>query len=108
MGNGIIPDAKGVTEEKLRRKYLLIRIPGENYDRKCLSKDSLMYVAYSLNREYVHLPGISDGAIKVSSLSNDMLRSKVFMYHIDTNKTFTAIIVGSGFILWHAEKENKK
>lgn len=77
MGNGIISDAKGAAEEKLKKKHLLIRIPGENHDRKCLSKDSLMYVAYSLNREYVHLPGINDGAIKVSSLSNDMLRSKV-------------------------------
>lgn len=109
MGNGIIPDVKGVAEEKLKKKHLLIRIPGENYDRKCLYKDSLMYVAYSLNREYVHLPGINDGAIKVSSLSNDMLRSKVFMYHVDTNKTFTAIIAGSGFMLWYTnEKENKK
>lgn len=109
MGNGIMPDVNGVAEEKLRNKHLLIRIPGDNYGRKCLSKDSLMYVAYSLNREYVHLPGINDGAIKVSSLSNDMLRSKVFMYHIDTNKTFTAIIAGSGFTLWYTkEKENKK
>lgn len=109
MGNGIIPDAKGAAEEKLKKKHLLIRIPGENYNRKCLSKNSLMYVAYSLNREYVHLPGINDGVIKVSSLSNDMLRSKVFMYHIDTNKTFTAIIAGSGFTLWYTkEKENKK
>jgi hypothetical protein len=109
MGNGIIPDAKGVAEVKLKKEHLLIRIPGENYDRKCLYKDSLMYVAYCLNREYVHLPGINDGAIKVSSLSNDVLRAKVFMYHIDTNKTFTAIIAGSGFTLWYAnEKENKK
>lgn len=109
MGNGVIPDAKGAAEEKLKKKHLLIRIPGDNYDRKCLSKDSLMYVAYSLNKEYVHLPGINDGAIKVSSLSNDMLRSTVFMYHIDTNKTFTAIIAGSGFTLWYTkEKENKK
>lgn len=101
MGNGVIPDAKGAVEEKLKKGNLLIRIPGENYDRKCLSKDSLMYVAYYLNREYVHLPGINDGAIKVSSLPNDMLRSKVFMYHIDTNKTFTAVIAGSGFTLWY-------
>lgn len=109
MGNGIISGVKGVTEEKFRKKHLLIRVPGDNYDRKCLSKDSLMYVAYSLDREYVHLPGINDGAIKVSSLSNDVLRSKVFMYHIDTNKTFTAIIAGSGFTLWYTkEKENKK
>lgn len=108
MGNGIIPDAKGVAEEKLRRKHLLIRIPGENYDRKCLSKDSLMYVAYSLNREYVHLPGINDGAIKVSSLSNDILKSKVFMYHVDTNKTFTAIITGSGFTLWYTKEKKEK
>ena len=108
MGNGVIPDAKGRAGEKLKKKHLLIRIPGENYYRKCLSKDSLMYVAYSLNREYVHLPGINDGAIKVSSMSNDMLRSKVFMYHVDTNKTFTAIIAGSGFMLWYTKEKEKE
>lgn len=108
MGNGVISDAKGATEEALKKKHLLIRIPGEKYNRKCLSKDSLMYVAYSLDREYVHLPGINDGAIKVSSLSNDMLRSKVFMYHIDTYKTFTAIIAGSGFTLWYTKEKEKK
>lgn len=109
MGNGVIPDASGIAVLKLKKKHLLIRIPGEDFDRKCLSKDSLMYVAYSLNKEYVHLPGINDGVIKVSSLSNDMLRSKVFMYHVDTNKTFTAIIAGSGFTLWYTkEKESKK
>ena len=47
-------------------------------------------------------------SVSVTS-GGDMLRSKVFMYHIDTNKTFTAIIAGSGFTLWYTkEKENKK
>ena len=27
MGNGVIPDEKGATEEKLKKKLLLIRIP---------------------------------------------------------------------------------
>lgn len=107
MGNGVFPEMKGVAECKVKKKHLLIRIPGENYDRKCLSKDSLMYVAYTLNREYVHLPGINDGSIRVASLSSDMLRAKVFMYHVDTAKTFTAIVAGSGFNIW-AIKEKKK
>lgn len=109
MANGILPNVDGVAECRVSKKHLLIRIPGENFERKCISKDSLMYVAYSLGKEFVHLPGINDGAIKVSSLSTDMLRSKVFMFHVDTPKTFTAIIAGSGFMLWHTkEKENKK
>ena len=108
MANGILPNVSGIAEYRVSKKHLLIRIPGENFDRKCISKDSLMYVAYSLGKEYVHLPGINDGAIKVSSLSTDMLRSKVFMYHVDTPKTFTAIIAGSGFILWSMKEEDKK
>lgn len=108
MANGMLPNVTGVAECRVARKHLLIRIPGENFDRKCISKDSLMYVAYSLNKEYVHLPGINDGAIKVSSLSTDMLGSKVFMYHVDTPKTFTAIIAGSGFMLWSTKEGVKK
>lgn len=104
MANGMLPDVSGVTECRVARKHLLIRIPGENFERKCISKDSLMYVAYSLNKEYVHLPGINDGAIRVASLSNDMLRSKVFMFHVDTPKTFTAIVAGSGFMLWNMKE----
>lgn len=108
MANGILPNVSGVAECRVSKKHLLIRIPGENFDRKCISKNSLMYVAYSLGKEYVHLPGINDGAIKVSSLSTDMLRSKVFMYHVDTHKTFTAIIAGSGFMLWSVKEGDKK
>lgn len=108
MANGILPDVSGIAECRVLKKHLLIRIPGENFNRKCISKDSLMYVAYSLGKEYVHLPGINDGAIKVSSLSTDMLRSKVFMYHVDTPKTFTAIIAGSGFKVWSAKEGDKK
>lgn len=104
MANGMLPDVSGATECRVARKHLLIRIPGENFERKCISKDSLMYVAYSLNKEYVHLPGINDGAIRVASLSNDMLRSKVFMFHVDTPKTFTAIVAGSGFMLWNMKE----
>lgn len=104
MANGMLPDVSGVAECRVARKHLLIRIPGENFERKCISKDSLMYVAYSLNKEYVHLPGINDGAIRVASLSNDMLRSKVIMFHVDTPKTFTAIVAGSGFMLWNMKE----
>lgn len=108
MPNGLLPPVGGVAQCKVAKKHLLIRLPGETFDRKCISKDSLMYVAYSLGREYVHLPGINDGAIRVASLSTDMLRSKVFMYHIDTPKTFTAIIAGSGFTIWSLKEEDKK
>lgn len=107
MANGLLPDVQGIAEIRVSKKHLLIRVPGDTVKRKCISKDSLMYVAYTLGREYVHLPGINEGAIRVASLSSDLLRSKVFMYHIDTDKTFTAIIAGSGFNIWGI-KESKK
>lgn len=100
MGNGLLPDATGSVAKNIEKKHLLIRLPGENYCRKCITKKSLMYVAYALNKEFVHLPGINDGAIRVASLPNDILRAEVYMFHSDTAKTFTAIIAGSGFIPW--------
>ncbi len=109
MSNGLLPDATGNIAKTVKWKHLLIRLPGENYSRKCITKKSLMYLAYALNREFVHLPGLNDGAIRVASLPNDILRAEVYMYHIDTVKTFTAIIDGSGFIPWSpTEKKEKK
>lgn len=109
MCNGLLPDATGDIAKTVKRKHLLIRLPGENYSRKCITKKSLMYVAYALNREFVHLPGLYDGAIRVAYLPNDILRAEVYMYHIDTVKTFTAIIADSGFIPWKtSETKGKK
>ena len=108
MANGLLPTVDGVAGCRVAKRHLLIRLPGETFDRKCMSKDSLMYVAYTLGREYVHLPGINDGAIRVASLSTDLLRSKVFMYHVDTPKTFTAIVAGSGFTVWAMKEGDKK
>lgn len=107
MGNGVLPDAKGSTLCKIEKKHLLIQMPGENFQRKVISKDSLLYVAYSLGRQYVQLPGIHDGPVRVVDLSNDLLRSKVLAYKIETYKTFTAIIAGAGFTIWGI-KENRK
>lgn len=108
MGNGLLPNVTSSVAKNIKKKHLLIKLPGENYNRKCITKTSLMYVAYALNREFVHLPGLNDGAIRVASLSNDVLRAEVYMYHIDTDKTFTAIIAGSGFIPWSCTKKKEK
>ena len=107
MGNGVLPDAKGVARGKIEKEHLLIQMPGEKTKRKVISKDSLLYVAYSLNRQYVQLPGVHDNPVRVIDLSNDLLRSKVLVYKVDTYKTFTAIIAGAGFTIWSV-KENKK
>lgn len=107
MGNGVLPNAKGAARCKIAKEHLLIQMPGETFKRTCISKESLLYVAYSLNRQYVQLPGIHDSPVRVIDLSNDMLRSKVLMYKIETYKTFTAIIAGAGFTIWGV-KENKK
>lgn len=109
MGNGVLPDAKGAARCKIAKEHLLIQMPGETFKRAVISKESLLYVAYSLNRQYVQLPGIHDSPVRVIDLPNDMLRSKVLMYKIETYKTFTAIVAGAGFTLWYTkEKENKK
>lgn len=107
MGNGVLPDAKGVAHRRIEKSHLLIQMPGEKIKRKVISKDSLLYVAYSLNREYVQLPGIHDGPVRVVDLPNDVLRSKVIVYKIETYKTFTAIVAGAGYIIWGV-KENKR
>lgn len=107
MGNGVLPDAKGTARCKITKEHLLIQMPGETFKRAVISKESLLYVAYSLNRQYVQLPGIHDSPVRVIDLPNDMLRSKVLMYKIETYKTFTAIVAGAGFTIWGV-KENKK
>ena len=107
MGNGVLPDAKGAVRRKIAKEHLLIQMPGETFKRVVTSKESLLYVAYSLNRQYVQLPGIHDSPVRVIDLPNDMLRSKVLMYKIETYKTFTAIVAGAGFTIWGV-KENKK
>lgn len=107
MGNGVLPDVSGTALCKLSNKHILIQMPGEKIKRKVISKDSLLYVAYSLNKEYVHLPGIHEGAVKVTGLSNDILRSKVLLYKVETYKTFTAIIAGAGYLIW-TNGEDKK
>lgn len=107
MGNGVLPDAKGVARCKIAKEHLLIQMPGEAFKRTVISKESLLYVAYSLNRQYVQLPGIHDNPVRVVDLPNDMLRSKVLMYKIETYKTFTAIIAGAGFTIWGVTGKKK-
>ena len=107
MGNGVLPDAKGVARCRIEKGHLLIQMPGENIIRKVISKDSLLYVAYSLDREYVQLPGIHDAPVRVVDLSNDILRSKVLVYKLETYKTFTAIGAGAGFTIWGVKENNK-
>ena len=104
MAKGMMPnDMKYAVHQKVKEKHLLISLPGESIKRNVISKDSLLYLAYFLGKEYVRLPGFGDTPVKVTSLSPDLLKAKVLMYKFDTYKTFTAIIDGSGYMKWVGE-----
>lgn len=104
MINGMLPQMEDVVEDTVGRRYILIKLPHETFKRKAINKDSLLYVAAVLKKDFVHLPGFNDQCLRVGSLSDDILRSKVLMYKVDTPITFTAIIAGSGFNIWNCEK----
>ena len=108
MGNGIFPELGKECQDKIGRKHILIQLPDETIKRKVIRKDSLLYVAAVLYKEYVHLPGFNDQCLRVSTLPNDILKARVLMYKVDTAKTFTAIITGSGYAFWPEEKKEKK
>ena len=91
-------------EDAVGRKYILIKLPHETFKRRAINKDSLLYVAALLEKDFVHLPGFNDQCLRIGSLPDDILRSKVLMYKVDTPRTFTAIIAGSGFSIWNYEK----
>lgn len=100
----MLPQMEDVVEDTVGRRYILIKLPHETFKRKAINKDSLLYVAAILKKDFVHLPGFNDQCLRVGSLSDDILRSKVLMYKVDTPRTFTAIIAGSGFNIWNCEK----
>ena len=104
MSNGVLPQMEDIVEDTVGRRYILIKLPHETFKRKAINKDSLLYVAAMLKKDFVHLPGFNDQCLRVGSLSDDILRSKVLMYKVDTPRTFTAIIAGSGFRIWNCEK----
>lgn len=104
MSNGILPNMEDSVEDAVGRKYILIKLPHETFKRKAVNKDSLLYVAALLKKDFVHLPGFNDQCLRIGSLPDDILRSKVLMYKVDTHRTFTAIIAGSGFNTWKYEK----
>lgn len=104
MGNGTLPHMEDSVEDAVGRRYILIKLPHETFKRRAINKDSLLYVAAQLEKDFVHLPGFNDQCLRVGSLSDDILRSKVLMYKVDTPRTFTAIIAGSGFSIWNYEK----
>lgn len=100
----MLPQMEDIVEDTVGRRYILIKLPHETFKRKAINKDSLLYVAAVLKKDFVHLPGFNDQCLRVGSLSDDVLRSKVLMYKVDTPRTFTAIIAGSGFNIWNCEK----
>ena len=100
----MLPQMEDIVEDKVGRRCILIKLPHETFKRKAINKDSLLYVAALLKKDFVHLPGFNDQCLRVGSLSDDILRSKVLMYKVDTPRTFTAIIAGSGFSVWNGEK----
>lgn len=106
MSNGTLPSMSDSVEDAIGRRYILIKLPSETFKRRAINKDSLLYVASVLEKDYVHLPGFNDQCLRIGSLSDDILRSRVMMYKVDSPRTFTAIIAGSGFSIWPSE--NKK
>lgn len=107
MGNGVIANADGATRNQLRKKHLMIVLPGEHVSRAVITKDSLLYVAYSLNKMYVHLHGFYEGAVDIRSLPQDLLKAKVICYKEDTYMTFSAVIAGSGYVVWGTDNNKK-
>lgn len=106
MSNGTLPSMSDSVEDTIGRRYILIKLPNETFKRKAINKGSLLYVAAMLEKDYVHLPGFNDQCLRIGSLSDDILRSRVMMYKVDSPRTFTAIIAGSGFSIW--PDKNKK
>lgn len=108
MGDGTFPNMDKRVYDRIGRKYIMIELPNETIKRKAVSRDSLLYVAASLYKEFVHLPGFNDQCLRVSTLPNDILKAKVMMYKIDSPKTFTAIIAGAGYAIWNADAFEEK
>lgn len=84
----------------VRTKHIVIRLPGEAVSRVVISKNSLLWIAYSLEREYVWLHGFMDDYVSVRSLSSDLLRAKIIAYKIDGPRTLSVILEGSGYKKW--------
>lgn len=78
-------------------KHIHITIPGERKARVVFDKDSLLYLAHTLDRYYVVLVGFSLDPVSVSSLSDDVLKSNVLCYRIESATTFSAVIPCTGF-----------
>lgn len=104
MSNGVIPACEDKVIRKMKKEHIMIHLPGEKFNRKIISTDSLLYVAWTLDRMYVQLNGITEGAVDIRTLPSDLLKAKVMCYKIYTNKTFAAVINGSGYIRWSEEK----
>lgn len=103
MGCGVFPDGINKTLEKnVNQKHITIVLPGSSRKYQLISTKSLMFLAYHLNKPYVILPGLSNRALEVSSLSYDILKAEVLAYDAGKplEKTFTAVIKGSGFERW--------
>ena len=83
-----------------KTKHIVIQLPGEAISRVVIDKNSLLWLAYSLKREYVWLHGYLDDYVSIRSLSSDLLRSKIIAYKIDGPKTLSVILEGSGYKRW--------
>lgn len=83
-----------------KTKHIVIKLPGEAVSRVVISKNSLLWLAYSLEREYVWLHGFMDDYVSVRSLSSDLLHAKIIAYKIDGPRTLSVILEGSGYKKW--------
>mgnify|MGYP006886758967 CR=1 FL=1 len=106
MPNGLIPNCEDKVIRKMKKEHIMIHLPGEKFNRKVISTNSLLYVAWSLDKMYVQLNGLTDEAVDIRTLPSDLLKAKVICYKIYTDKTFAAVIAGSGYIMW-SEVKNK-
>jgi hypothetical protein len=83
-----------------KTKHVVIQLPGETVSRVVIDKNSLLWLAYSLKREYVWLHGYLDDYVSIRSLSSDLLRSKIIAYKIDGPRTLSVILEDSGYKKW--------
>ena len=60
-----------------KTKHIVIQLPGEAISRVVIDKNSLLWLAYSLKREYVWLHGYLDDYVSIHSLSSDLLMDHV-------------------------------
>lgn len=100
MGQGVVPKMSNTVRQKTSPQHIYIMLPGERYARCVIKKNSLLYLAYTLDRMYVEIHGLSERTVDVRTLSADLLKRKVICYKIETDMTFSVVLEGLGWERW--------